>query len=114
MGSACCGTTPISSQWPVVDSLPGPERVEAPVDHRIVGRRDPLDRDDRAEPEALERGQIEPADPLGEVAERVRAGVAVRVSVRQRADSTGIHDDHGRTRHCGAIMSFPSFAILKG
>ena len=84
------------------------------MDHRIVGRRHALDRDDRAEPEPPERRQIEPADPFGEVAERVRARVSVGVGVRQSADSTGIHDYDGRTGHCAAIMSIASFAILKG
>ncbi len=84
------------------------------MDHRIVGRRHALDRDDRAEPEPPERGEIEPADAFGEVAERVRTGVSIGVGVRQSADSTGIHDDDGRTGHCAAIMSMRSFAILKG
>ncbi len=88
--------------------------MKAAVDHRVLRRRHSLDRDDVAEPEAAERGEIEPADPLGEVPERVRAGVAVVGGVRERPDSAGIHDDHGRTWHCAAIMSIATFAILKG
>jgi hypothetical protein len=88
--------------------------VEPPVDHRVGRRRHPLDRDDVAQPQPLERRQLEPADALGEVAERVRAGVAVVPGVRQLAHSAGIHDDDGRTCHCAAIMSMRTFAILKG
>ena len=94
--------------------LSRPERMKASVDHRIRCRRHALDGDDRAEPEPLERRQLESPDPLGEVPERVRARVAVSISVRQRAHSAGIQDDDGRTRHCAAIMSMRGFAILKG
>jgi hypothetical protein len=94
--------------------LAGTERMEAAMDHRVLRGRHSLDRDDVAEPEAAERREIEPANPFGDVSERVRAGVAVVRGVGQFAHSAGIHHDHGRTWHCAAIMSIATFAILKG
>jgi hypothetical protein len=94
---------PISSQWPVVVSLP---LEQASGD----GRRDRLrraafERLDVPEAEGLEVGEIEAADRAGDVAERVRdrVGVAVLRSVREGADPDRVQHDHARAGH-GAIL----------
>ncbi len=87
------------------------ERVQPPVERGRRRRRDTGDRDDRAEAEALERRQTEPADRVGDVRERVRLGrVAVGLGVRERADAAGVEHDHGRAAlrrapHSGAIVA---------
>jgi hypothetical protein len=81
--------------------LARPERVKSPVHDRVGGRRHALDRDDRAEPEPFQRRQVEAAHPLGQVAQRVGAGVAlVEVGVGQGSHPAGVEHDHGCTRHC--------------
>ena len=73
---------------------------EAPCDGRSSGlRRASLQRHDVPEAERLEVGQIEAADRPGDVAERVRALVAVIDGVRQLPRPDGVEDDHARTRH---------------
>jgi hypothetical protein len=49
------------------------EGVQAAVDRGLVGRRHAVDRGQRAEPEATEHREVQPADGAGEVAERVGA-----------------------------------------
>jgi hypothetical protein len=69
------------------------------VEDRLRGRRDPLQRQDRAEPEPLQRRQLEPAGQLRKVLERVGAGVAVVGRVRERAGADRVeHDDDRATR----------------
>jgi hypothetical protein len=64
------------------------------VEHRRWRRGHAAQRQDRAEPETGEDRQIEAAAVLGDVRQRVRARVAIRVRVRQGADPAGIdHDD---------------------
>ena len=60
--------------------LARPERAKAPVDRRADHRGDAQDRHDRAQPQPLQRREPKPADLLGQVRERVRAGVAVRAA----------------------------------
>jgi hypothetical protein len=94
--------------------LARPERVQAAVDDGLAGGRHTLDRDDGAEAEAAESRQLQSAHPLGEMGKRVRALVTrVVAGVRQGADAAGIHHDHRRTCHCGAIMSRARHAILR-
>ena len=77
VGSGCrAQATPIRPQWPAIESLPGP-RAQPAVQHRLATARDALQRQDAAEAEALQRRQRQSARGLREVAERVRALVAV-------------------------------------
>ena len=76
--------------------LAGAQRRQAAVDGGRLGGRDARDRDDRAEPEALEDRQVEAARGLGEVGQRAGAGVAVGGGVGQRADAAGVEDDDRR------------------
>ena len=57
--------------------LPRPEGPQAAVHPRVRRRRNSQDRDDRPQPQPRQRRQPQPADLLGQVRERVRAGVAV-------------------------------------
>ena len=61
---------------------------------RMDRRGDALEREDRAEPQASQHRQVQAADVLGQVAERVRALVAgVLGRVGQCPDPAGIQDD---------------------
>ena len=62
-------------------------------------RRASLERHDVPEPERLQVGQVEAADCACDVAERVRALVAVIGGVRQLPRPDGVEDDHARTGH---------------
>ncbi len=85
------------------------------MDHGVVGGRDPADRDDRAEAEPLEHGQLEAAHVLGEMGQGVRALVArVVAGVGKGADAAGVEDDDGRTCDCATIATEAGHAILKG
>ena len=100
VGSGCGVTIPISSQWPIVVSLPfdrssrRPATAGAPACGGTA-----LERLDVAEAERLQVRQVEPADGARDVAERVGALVAELVGVRQRAGTDGIEHDHARPRH---------------
>ncbi len=97
-------TAPISSQWPVVESLPGPSAMQAAVDDGRDGGRHAQDRGDVAQPEVAEGRQVQPADALGDVRERVGAGVAVVGGIREGADAAGVEDDDSgpAPAHCGS------------
>ena len=76
------------------------------MEDRLLGGRDALQRQDRAEPEAPEHRQVEPAGRLGDVAERVGAGVAVVGGVGQLARSACIEDDdEGAAIHAADCVS---------
>ncbi len=62
-------------------------------------RRAALEWLDVAQAERLEVGQVEPTDRPGDVAERVRALVAVRGGIRQRPGTDGVQHNHAGTRH---------------
>ena len=64
-------------------------------------RRAALELLDVPEPERLHVREIEAADGLRDVRERVRALVAVPVGVRQRAGPDGVEHDHAGTRSRG-------------
>ena len=66
---------------------------EAAVQHRRRGGRHALQLDERAQPEGLQRGQLESSGQLREVAECVRADIAVGGRVGQRPDAAGVHHD---------------------
>ena len=93
---------PMSSQWPVIVSLPGPQRVQPAVDDGRVRGRAAAQRERGAEPEALEVREVEAARRLGDVAERVRPRVAVLGGVGELPGAAGVQDDdegapvHGR------------------
>jgi hypothetical protein len=57
-----------------------------------------LQRQDRAETERFKRRQVQAAERVGEMFERVGARVAVGGGVGQRADPAGIQDDYKRPR----------------
>lgn len=61
-----------------------------------IDRRDAAQRPDVPEAERAEHREVEPADCLGEVAERVGARVAVVGGIRQRAGAARISDDDER------------------
>jgi hypothetical protein len=92
--SACCGETERS------------RRVQAAVDGRPVRRRHALEREDRAEPQTAHDRQVQPADVLGQVCQRVRALVArILGRVGQSPDPAGIeHDNEGAAAH-GRILA---------
>ena len=76
------------------------ERVQAAVEDRVGGGRDARERQHGAEPERAEHRQVEPAGRLGDVAERVRAGVAVVGGVGQLPRAARVqHDDEGPAVH---------------
>jgi hypothetical protein len=62
-------------------------------------RRAAFERHDVAETECLEVREVEPADRLRDVAERVRALVPVLAGIRQLPCPDRVEDDHTRTRH---------------
>ena len=100
-------TIPISSQWPIVVSLPFERSISRPATRRRSGlRRAALQLLDVPEAERLEVGQVEAADGPGDVAERVRALVSELVRIRQRPRAHGIEHDHARARHA-AILRAP-------
>ena len=66
---------------------------------RILGRRDALERDDRAESEAAERRHVQPTDRAGEVAQRVRVRVAVGLRVLGGAHAAGVEHHHCGPAH---------------
>ena len=102
VGIAVAVTMPISSQWPVVVSLPLERSSSRPCDRRRTRlRRAALERHHVAEAERLERGQVEASDRAGDVAERVGALVSVLGRVGQLSRADGIQHDHARPRHCG-------------
>jgi hypothetical protein len=89
--------------------------MEPAVDDRVRHREHSFNARDVAQAKGAENRQIEAADGLRHVRERVRVhGIAVLRRVRQRPHSTGVHHYHCRTCHCVAIMSMPASAILKG
>ena len=102
------GTTPMSSQWPVVESLPGPERRRRPCTTGAARRRDAAHRQDAAQAETLEHRQRQPADRVGDVRQRVGARVAVvggiraarrrRRRRRRRRTPAAVHDCWFRSR----------------
>jgi hypothetical protein len=53
------------------------ERVQSPVHHALRGRLHAHERQDVAEPERLQDGQVQPAGRLRDVLERVGALIAV-------------------------------------
>ena len=80
---------------------------QAAGDGRRAGlRRAALERLDVAEAERLEVRQVEAADGARDVAERVRALVAVFVGVGQLAGADGVEHDDAGPRH-GAILGRP-------
>ena len=99
-------TTPISSQWPVVVSLPLRALDEPAGDRGRAGlRRAALERLDVPEPERLEVRQVEASDRPRDVPERVGAVVAVLGGVGQRAGPDRIQHDHARAAACGYSRS---------
>ena len=102
VGNAVGVTTPISSQWPVVVSLPFERSSSRPATAGAPGcGGQPSSGIDVAEAERLEVGQVETADGAGDVAERVRALVPVLGCVRQLSGADGVEHDHARPRHGG-------------
>ena len=98
-------TIPISSQWPVVVSLPFERSSRRPATAGAPGcGGQPSSGLDVPEAERFEVGQVEPADGPGDVAERVRPLVAVLRRVRQLAGPDGVEHDHAGARHGAAIL----------
>ena len=67
-------------------------------------RRAALERLDVPEPERLQRRQVETAHGTRDVAERVRALVAVVAGVGKLAGTDGIEHDHARARHAAILV----------
>ena len=70
------------------------EVMEDTVKRGVRGPRHPANRPEVAEAQALERGQLEPADRVGDVAQRVRARVAVVRGVGLGTGAEGVDHDH--------------------
>ena len=73
--------------------------MQAAVEHRGGGGRTPSSGRIDPRPSRAEHRQLQPAGPLGEVAERVGAGVPVGGGVGQRAGAAGVDHDHERAPH---------------
>jgi hypothetical protein len=63
-----------------------------------------VQREDVAEAERLEIGQVEASDGAGDVAEGVRAFVPVLTRIWQLTSPDGVEHDDARPWHCGAIL----------
>ena len=101
----------MSSQWPVIVSLPGPSGCRRPWTHRVLRGRAARQRERGAEAQPLEDGQVEPAGRAGDVAERVRPGVAVVGGVRELPGPAGVEDDdEGAPLHRRRNASQATFA----
>ena len=75
--------------------LAGAQRTQPPVHDRRGRRRHAAQREDRAQSQPAQDREVQPAHDLGQVPERVGAGVAVGVRVGQRAGAAGVeHHDH--------------------
>ena len=99
-------TTPISSQWPAIVSLPFERSSSRPATAGRAGlRRAALERLDVAEPESLEVGEIEPSDGAGHVAERVRSLVAVLGRIRKRPGPNRVQHDDAGARHAAILIA---------
>ena len=82
-------------------------RREPSVQRGRSGRRNALQRQDAAQPEAPEHGQVQAADRLREMAERIRTAVAVVAGVGQLTSAAGIRDDDERPpAHGRGAISF--------
>ncbi len=80
--------------------LARPDRVQAAVECLgTIGRRNPRDRAQVAQAQALEHRQVQAADHLGEVHECVRAGIAVVSGVRQGTRADSVHHHHDGPPH---------------
>ena len=73
----------------------------APDGRGVRARRAPGQRQHVAQPQLLQRRQLEAADRLGHVPERVRPGRAEPVGVGQVADADGVQHDHAGSGHPG-------------
>ena len=104
----------MSSQWPVVDSLPGPSGCRRPWTPGCAAGGTPSSGRIEPRPRLPSDRQVEAAGVLGEVRERVRALVAgVLDGVGQRPDAAGVeHDDEGAAvaRLTGRILAQPLVA----
>ena len=109
VGIACGVTIPISSQWPVVVSLPRERSSSRPAIAGAPGcGAQPSSGSMLPEAERLERRQVETSDGAGDVAEGVRPLVTELRSVRQRARADGVQHDHARARHAAILLPWPT------
>ena len=94
VGNGRSSTSPINSQCPVTESLPGdasamrPKRADRALPCGVAGDR----RATRARPEAAQRRHAQ-TDLPRDVAERVAALVAVGGGIRQFADADAVEND---------------------
>jgi len=93
------------SQCPVVVSLPFERSSRRPATAGAPGCRAAFERLDVAQAERLHVWQVESADRLGDVAERVRALVPVAVGIRQCTGADGVEDDHAGSGHAAILGS---------
>jgi hypothetical protein len=92
----------MSSQWPVVVSLPFERSRSLPAIAGAPGlRRAALERLDVAEPERFQARQVQPSDRPGDVSKRVggRVVLAVLRSVGKGAGPDRIQHDDARAGH---------------
>ena len=73
--------------------------MQATVQHRRRCRRHALQREDVAQPQALEHRKPQAADDARQVAERVRARIPVVGGIGQRTGATGVDDHDERATH---------------
>ena len=99
-------TTPISSQWPLIESLPGPSGCRRPwIAGSALGgtpRRGRIE----PSPSACSVGSSSPPTASARCAERVRALVAVGRGVRQRADAARVDHQHERPPRGDGAVAF--------
>ncbi len=76
--------------------LAGPQRVQAAVDGGVLDGGHALQRQDGPEAELAQCGQLQTADGLGEMGQRVGARVAVVAGVGERTGPARVDHEHDR------------------
>ena len=97
--AAAAQTTPINSQWPVVESLPSPIACSRPCRPASRAGGTPCSSRSSRDRAAAASAATAPRPRCARCAERVRAGVAVLRGVGQRADAAGVEHHHERSPH---------------
>ena len=108
-------TIPISSQWPVVVSLPRERSSRRPATAGAPGcGGQPISGSMFPSPSASSVGRSSPPTALRDVAERVRALVAEVGGVGQLSRPDGIEHDHARAGHAAILRRVANVLGLIG
>ena len=105
VGIAVGVTMPISSQWPVVVSLPFERSRSRPAIAGAPGcGAQPSSGSTLPRPSASSVGQVEATDGAGDVPEGVRPLVTELGRIRQLARSDGVQHDDARPSHAAILL----------